>query len=104
MKHLTLFMSACIMLMVGLATTWQTQAQTPTDNPFTTRYPQYAGTQHWTDSINWNNTVNIQTYVNLTTIVTVEDLIEGPGKELQCWDAAYNAAVAALQTTGGGVI
>ena len=102
MKHLKLFTFALTMLLAGGATL--AQAQTPTDNPFTARYSAYSSTQHWTDSINWSNTVNIQAYANLTTTEIVDDLIEGPGKVLQCWDSAYHAAVAALQATGGGVI
>jgi len=80
-------------------------AQTPTDNPYRTRYGSIipAAPFHWTDSIRWNNVVNILDYANL--VVRIDDPGEEDDAYLQNnWLPAFAAAQNALVASGGGVI
>ena len=80
-------------------------AQTPTDNPYRTRYGSIipAAPFHWTDSIRWNNVVNILDYANL--VVRIDDPGEEDDAYLQNnWLPAFTAAQNALVAAGGGVI
>lgn len=77
-----------LVIMVMAAGAW---AQAPTNNPFTSRYPEYANRQHWTDSIAWATPIDVTAF-GVTPDDNMDDL------------AALQSLINVRSSIGGGVL